>query len=184
MLPQGHADPELSQARAVCTAQNEKNGQLRGKTAQEWARIWMSQVRLKPLSPALSHTVVRAEFNRQFLLSKGSFSNPSSSNLAVSSLRPAARRSSVRRCLPPSAPLRHSNSLHTLHHRLRDLWSLGAIDILDLPADVARRAPPGNRCHYLITPTDSRCVSKQRWGRRTSLICIDWLGTSSAGVGL
>lgn len=165
-LPRGHADPELSQARAVCPAQNEKNGQFWGKTAQEWARVWISRVRLTPLSPAFSHTVGRAEFNHQFLLSKGVFSIPSSSNLAVSSLKTDAARLGA--ASPPSAPLRHSNSLHTLHRRLRDLWSLGAIDISDLPADVARDAPPGNRCRYLITPyppLDSRCVSKQRWGR-------------------
>lgn len=92
LLPRGHADPELSQARAVCPAQDEKNGQFGGKTAQERARVWISRVRLTPLSPAFSHTVGRAEFNHQFLLSKGIFSSPSSSNLAVSSLKTGAAR--------------------------------------------------------------------------------------------
>lgn len=101
LLPWGHADPELSQARAVCPAQNEKNGQFWGKTAQEWARVWISRVRLTPLSPAFSHTVERAEFNHQFLLSKGVFSIPSSSNLAVSSLKPMQHGSALPALPPP-----------------------------------------------------------------------------------
>lgn len=101
LLPRGHADPELSQARAVCPAQDEKNGQFGGKTAQERARVWISRVRLTPLSPAFSHTVGRAEFNHQFLLSKGIFSSPSSSNLAVSSLKTGAARLGAASPPPP-----------------------------------------------------------------------------------